>query len=76
MGRMDAERGTLPHAMPVKTKYQSVQGVTISIIKPIHKAGTSLKNKNPSTKASSGLNMKFILPLTLANLQFLKEFPN
>lgn len=74
MGRMDAERGTLPRAMPVKSRYQSVQGVTISMIKPIQRAGTSLRNTKPRTNAIKGLNIKLILALTLANFQFLKEF--
>jgi len=39
IGKMDVERGTLPFAIAVKARYQSVHGVTISIIKPIHKAG-------------------------------------
>ena len=39
IGRIDVERDTFPFAMPVNARYQSVQGVTISIIKPIHKAG-------------------------------------
>jgi hypothetical protein len=73
IGRMDAESDTFPRAMPVKSKYQSVHGVTISIINPIHRAGTSLKNRKPRTNASRGLNMKLMLALTLANLQFLKD---
>lgn len=76
IGKMDAESDTLPRAIPVKRRYQSVQGVTISMIKPIHKAGVSLKNRNPRAKASRGLNMKLMLPLTPANFQFLKEFCN
>jgi hypothetical protein len=74
IGRMDADRGTLPRAIPVKSKYQSVQGVTMSIIKPIHNAGVSLKNKNPRENARIGLNMKLMPALMPANLQFLKEF--
>jgi len=34
-GRIDAPRATFPLAIPVKIRYQSVQGVTISIINPI-----------------------------------------
>jgi len=76
IGRIDAERGTFPRAIPVKSKYQSVQGVTMSMIKPIHKEGVSFKKKKPRIKANSGLNMKLILALTLVNFQFLKEFFN
>ena len=76
IGRIDAESGTLPRAIPVKSKYQSVHGVTMSMIKPIHKVGVSFKKKKPRTKANRGLNMKLILALTLANFQFLKEFFN
>lgn len=39
IGKTDVESDTFPFAMPVNARYQSVQGVTISIIKPIHKAG-------------------------------------
>jgi len=39
IGKTDVERAIFPLAIPVNARYQSVQGVTISIIKPIHKAG-------------------------------------
>jgi hypothetical protein len=37
-GRIEAPSGTLPFAAPVKIKYQSVHGVTSSIINPICKS--------------------------------------
>src|SRR5690606_17810326 len=44
IGRIEVDSGTLPLATPVKTRYQSVQGVTISITKPIQMGNSLVKN--------------------------------
>src|SRR5699024_12090272 len=41
IGKTDVERDTFPFAIPVKARYQSVQGVTISMIKPRSEEHTS-----------------------------------
>src|SRR5699024_12496290 len=39
IGKTDVERDTFPFAMPVNGRYESVQGVTMSPMKPSHRAG-------------------------------------
>src|SRR5699024_9569798 len=54
IGKTDVERDTFPFAIPVKARYQSVQGVTISMIKPIHTEGQSDKTTEHKRKANQG----------------------
>ncbi|CAI3641319.1 conserved hypothetical protein [Clostridium neonatale] len=47
-GSMEAPNAIFPFAIPVNTRYQSVQGVTISITSPICKSTELLKNISPN----------------------------
>lgn len=76
IGRIDVERDTFPFAMPVNARYQSVQGVTISIIKPIHKAGWSDKKIAPNPQANTGVHIKLMIVLEPRNLIFKNAFFN
>jgi len=58
--------------MPVKIRYQSVHGVTISIINPIQRAGWSERNTAPNPHTKIGVHMKLMLRLVPANLKFEK----
>ena len=59
IGRMVLLSSTLPLAIPVKTRNQSVQGVTKSIIRPVLASMESGKKTRASTNANSGVQMKF-----------------
>lgn len=48
VGRIAVDKGTFPFATLVKTKYQSVQGVTISMTNPIQIAISLFKNILPN----------------------------
>ena len=58
----------------MKIKYQSVQGVTISIINPINIAGLLPKNTNERSHAKIGVQTKFMITEVYVNLMFLKAF--
>src|SRR5690606_12374512 len=59
-GRIAVDNATFPFAKPVKIKYQSVQCVTISIIKPIYNAGLSPKKSNARSHAKTGVQTKLM----------------
>lgn len=74
IGRTEVERDTFPFAMPVNARCQSVQGVTISIMKPIHKAGSSDKKIAPNLQANTDLHIKLMIVLDSRNLIFKYAF--
>ena len=59
-GKIEAPKGTLPFATPVKIKYQSVQGVTINIINPICKSICPVRNSFDNTNVNTGVIIKLI----------------
>src|SRR5690625_6546969 len=73
-GRIAVHKATLPFAIPVNAKYQSVQGVTINIMKPIQSAGCSDRKTAPNPHANKGVHKKLIIKLELANFLFNSAF--
>ena len=71
IGNTEAPKGTFPLAIEVKTKYQSVQGVTISMMNPIQSAGWFDRKTAPSPQASGGVHIKLMSVLAPRNLMFL-----
>jgi hypothetical protein len=71
-GRIAVDKATFPFAMPVKIRYQSVHGVTISIINPIYSDGLSPKNTIASSHARMGVQTKFMRIEVYVNFMFLK----
>jgi hypothetical protein len=59
-GKIEAPRGTLPFAMPVKIKYQSVHGVTISIMKPVCKSICPERNIFDNIMVNKGVKIKLM----------------
>jgi hypothetical protein len=60
-GKIEAPNKTLPFAIPVKIKYQSVHGVTINIIKPICRSICPARNNFASLNVNKGVIIKFII---------------
>src|SRR5690625_4406593 len=73
-GKIAVDNATFPFAIPVKIKYQSVHGVTISIINPIYIAGLSPKNNNAKSHTKMGVQIKLMITEVYVNLMFLKAF--
>jgi len=61
-------------ATPVKTRYQSMQGVTRSIIKATKTSGRSLKKSQLSPKANRGVHRKLIIKLSAVTFLFKNAF--
>src|SRR5699024_5307217 len=76
IGKTDVERDTFPFAIPVNVRYQSVQGVTISMIKPINKEGKSDKKTELKPQANIGAQIKLMIVLNHRNVIFKKTFIN
>src|SRR5699024_12228698 len=72
-GKIVADKATFPFAIDVNIIYQSVQGVTINIIKPIHNAGLSDRNSIASIHANMGVQTKFMMIVVDVNFKFLKD---
>jgi hypothetical protein len=60
--------------MPVKIKYQSVQGVTMSIIKPICKLMCPPRNILDNANVSRGVTIKLIANAEIENFRSEKDF--
>jgi hypothetical protein len=73
-GKIEEPNVTLPFANPVKIKYQSVQGVTSNIIKPICKSIAPGKNICDNTNANSGVQTKFIMNADSEKRTFINDF--
>ena len=73
-GKIAVESATLPFAISVKIKYQSVHGVTINIINPTQSAGRSERNSAPNPQASKGVHKKLIVRLVPANFKLRNPF--
>jgi len=58
----------------VNTRYQSVQGVTSSMMSPSHISGCSPKNSQPRAHARRGVSPKFMSRLKRVSLRFLSPF--
>jgi hypothetical protein len=73
-GSIEAESGTFPFAMAVKTKYQSVQGVTKNIRKPNLISGDLLRKIAAKIKPKNGVQIKFKAREDRVNLRLTKPF--
>ena len=65
---------TLPLAIFVNTRYQSVHGVKISMKNPIRISMFPFKNIDPRKYPSSGVQIKLIIKAVFVNLKSLKLF--
>jgi hypothetical protein len=64
----------LPFATLVKIKYQSVQGVTINIIKPVCKSTCPARNNFDSPNVNKGVIIKFIIKAESENRKSENDF--
>ena len=76
IGNMDKLSLTSPFAIFVNTKYQSVQGVNMSMKNPINISTLPFKNSEPRKYPNKGVHMKLIIRLVVVNFTFLKLFFN
>lgn len=76
MGNIERFSSTFPLLNAVKTKYQSVHGVTSSIIRPRRTSTESGKNITPNKNAMIGVTTKLIERETRAYRVFLKDSLN
>ena len=60
----------------MKTRYQSVHGVNMSMKNPIKTSTFPFKNTDPRKYPNNGVHMKLIIKLVDVNLTFLKLFFN
>ena len=74
IGNIDRLKVKSPFASFVNTRYQSVQGVRISMKNPISTSTFPFKNNDPIKYPNNGVHMKFIIKLVDVNLIFLKLF--
>ena len=72
IGKIDKLRVMSPFAILVKTKYQSVHGVNISMKNPIRISMFQFKNRFPKKYPNNGVQIKLIIKLVDVNLTFLK----
>ncbi len=75
-GSMDIPSSTFPLLMPVNTRYQSVQGVTSSMISPMRRSGLPPKKARPRAYASTGVSTKFRARAEAVKRTFLRESPS
>jgi hypothetical protein len=73
-GKIEAPKVTLPFARPVKIKYQSVQGVTINMIKPICKSISPARNLFDNARVMRGLMIKLMTKAAMENRTFKNDF--
>ena len=73
---MDRLNFKSPFASLVNIKYQSVQGVNISMKNPIKRSRFPLKNMEPKKYPNNGVNIKLIIMFVMLNFVFLKLFFN
>lgn len=72
MGNIDKLKLMSPFAIFVNIKYQSVQGVSMSMKKPIKMSTFPFKNIDPRKYPNSGVHRKLIIRDVIVNLTFLK----
>ena len=70
---MDIPSSTLPSARPVNTRYQSVQGVTSSIKRPMRISGDCAKNSFPSSQPRIGVKTKLMAAAVSVKRRFAKD---
>ena len=72
IGSIDKLKFKSPFTILVNTKYQSVQGVIISMINPINMSIFPFRNRFPKKYPNNGVHIKLIIMLVELNLMFLK----